>query len=53
MNLFETGLDLLVDHLKNLSGRRFRRLQPFNLLQDGVIQPKPSPAGQVLQMIDE
>jgi hypothetical protein len=48
-----SALQVVVATGRSSPGRRFRRLQPFNLLQDGVIQPKPSPAGQVLQMLDE
>jgi len=42
VNLFETGLDLLVDHLKNLSGRRRLRLDHSVLEQIERLQaPEP------------
>jgi DNA polymerase len=42
VNLFETGLDLLIDHLKNLSGRRRLRLDDSILEQiDRLRAPQP------------
>ena len=45
MNLFENGLDLLIDHLKNLSGRRRLRLDHSILEQIERLQAPKPPAG--------
>ena len=45
MNLFENGLDLLIDHLKNLSGRRRLRLDHSILEQIERLQAPEPQAG--------